>query len=139
MAVTPEQLAKPGTEHAHQAAFFASLVELGRLHPCVRWVHAVPNGGERDAIVAGRMKAEGVRAGVWDVYVPIPIGRWHGMWIEFKKPTRRKEAHGGLSDKQVEFGLAMHGMGYHTALCYTWGEARAALVLYLTGGAGYVE
>lgn len=137
MAVTPEQLAAAGTEHAHQAAYFAALQRAigryGSLSYQLQWAHAIPNGGERDVIVAGRMKAEGVKAGVWDVFIPVPCGKWHGMYIEFKKPKRRREEDGGVSDKQREFGIAMHRLDYYTCVAYTWEEAFNATVAYIEG------
>ena len=132
--LTPEQLAAPGSEHAHQTAFFACLnSELVPRWPVLRFTHAVPNGGDRDLIVAGRLKAEGVKGGVWDVFAPVAIGAWHGLYIEFKKPTRRKAHRGGLSDEQWAYGLHVHSQGYATFVAYTWIEARDALIRYVTG------
>ena len=35
-------------------------------------MYAIPNGGHRDVRVAARLKAEGVKAGVPDICLPIP-------------------------------------------------------------------
>lgn len=43
-------------------------------------IFAIPNGGARSAATAGRLKAEGVVAGVPDLFVPA----WR-MWIEMKR------------------------------------------------------
>lgn len=131
MALTPEQLAASGTEHGHQTAYFAALVPLWASFPQARWIHAIPNGGERDVIVAGRLKAEGVRQGVWDVCIPVACGPYHGGYLEFKKPSRRKEERGGLTESQWAFGMAMHDGGYFTAVVYTWEEALLATERYL--------
>lgn len=135
MALTPEQIASAGTEHAHQAAYFCALPRLVGRHGSasygLKWAHAVPNGGERDVIVAGRLKAEGVKAGVFDVFIPVPCGKWHGMYLEFKKPLRRREVNGGVSEKQKEFGIDMHRAGFYTAIAYTWEEGIAATIAYL--------
>ena len=54
---------------------------------------AIPNGGARNRIVGMKLKAEGVSAGVPDLYVPA----WH-LWIEMKRQ------HGGrLSPVQVDW------------------------------------
>lgn len=128
--MTPDQLvAKSTTEHSIQTAFFAGL-SLAKL-PGTKWVHAVPNGGERNAIVAGKMKAEGARKGVWDVFVPLRRHGFCGLYIEFKVPERRGHKHGGLSDEQVEFGLHCHGEGFLMKPCYTWREAAQALCDYI--------
>lgn len=134
MAVTPDSLvANSATEHSIQTAFFAwvSLVK----EPGTRWVHAIPNGGERNKITAGKMKAEGARSGVWDVFVPLPRGEFHGMYIEFKTPEYKYRQNGGLKPAQIEFGEQAHREGYRMKVCYTWREAAMALLLYL----GYNE
>ena len=43
------------------------------------------------------MKLEGVRAGVWDLFIGRPIGPWHGMYIETKWGDN------GLSKNQIDF------------------------------------
>lgn len=131
MALSPEDLASSNTEHAHQRAFFASLPPYWHIYPCLKWMHAIPNGGARDSITAGKLAAEGVRAGVWDAFLPYPCGKWHGLYLEFKKPSRRREKNGGLSDTQRAFGMYVHSAGYKTGLVYTWEEAQAAVFAYL--------
>jgi hypothetical protein len=94
-------------------------------------MHAIPNGGEREIIVAGRLKAEGVKAGVWDVFVPVPVGQYHGCYIEMKRPGRENEPSGGVSPKQIEFGTEMHRQGYALFVCYSWEQARDAIRSYM--------
>ena len=80
---------KQPSEHAEQAAF----VQWFRLQfPAVRII-AIPNGGARNRVVGMKLKAEGVSAGVPDLFVPA----WH-LWIEMKRK------HGGrLSPVQVDW------------------------------------
>ena len=52
---------------------------------------AVPNGGQRHVVVAKKLKAEGVKAGVPDLAI-VHDGKYYG--IEIKTPKGR------LSDKQ---------------------------------------
>ena len=47
-------------------------------------LHAIPNGGHRHKAVAVRMKAEGMKAGVPDICLPVPRGSWHGLYLELK-------------------------------------------------------
>jgi len=65
---------------------------------CVRWfrlqysklslnLFAVPNGGRRDKVTAGKLKAEGVVAGVADLLLLVPSGCFHGLAIEMKTRT----------------------------------------------------
>lgn len=62
---------------------------------CVNWFRctypeygelliAIPNGGKRNVIVASKLKAEGVVAGVPDLFLAIPNGTYHGLFIEMK-------------------------------------------------------
>jgi len=55
------------------------------------WIFHIPNGGHRAISVAKKMKEEGVKAGVPDLYVPA----WK-LWIEMKRTkggTVSKEQH----------------------------------------------
>ena len=52
--MTPETLAKSGTEAAHQTALFAwAALQLQRW-PELRWLHHIPNGGSRGDTAQGR-------------------------------------------------------------------------------------
>ena len=134
MVMTPEQIAKPGTEHAHQSALFCWINSEGcRVWPSLQWAHAIPNGGDRNPAVAGRLKAEGVKAGVFDIFVPVARGRWHGLYVEMKKPGRERETDKGISDAQRRFGLAMHEQGYYTTVNYSWLTARVVICSYMQG------
>ena len=91
--MNPIQLAKANKEHSHQRAFFAwcnmafrygydvaqdmeaytntnYYKELGRGDPRLEWIHAIPNGGLRNKATASNLKAEGVKSGVLDVFLP---------------------------------------------------------------------
>lgn len=129
MALTPAKLAAPNTEHSHQVALFAWAAL--QHNPMLEWLHAIPNGGERNAIVAGRMKAEGVRTGVFDVFLPVAMGGYHGLYIELKKPDRKQQARGGLSEQQVSFGKFVLNGGYRAEVAYTWVEAANIICSYL--------
>ena len=68
------------SEHLTQAAYF----QWARMHPEARRAYAIPNGGQRNKIVAAKLKQEGVRKGVLDIHLPMPRGGCHGLWIEMK-------------------------------------------------------
>ena len=89
---------------------------------CVKWFNlqypeyrgllfAVPNGGARSKATAGKLKAEGVVAGVADLILLVPSGAFHGLCIEMKTPKGRQ------SDVQVEWMHLVWEMGYDYALC----------------------
>src|SRR5262245_32523350 len=87
--ITPEEYAATGSEHAEQVALFMWAWDHRDEFPELQSMFAIPNGSERAKPVAARLKAEGVKAGVSDVFLPLPIvhnsGMYAGLWIEMKK------------------------------------------------------
>ena len=64
------------TEHMEQVRF---VQWFKRSNPDVL-IFAIPNGGQRAAAVAAKLKAEGVVPGVPDLFIP----EWH-LWVEMKR------------------------------------------------------
>ena len=87
---------------------------------------AIPNGGERNIIVAARMKKEGVRAGVPDLFLAVPKGEFHGLFIEMKKPKG-----GRVSKNQSSMIKLLAAQGYAAKVCCGWVEARVEIERYL--------
>jgi len=121
--LTPEQIAASGSESAHQKALFAWIAQQ-TAYPELKLAFAIPNGGHRDKITAARMKAEGAKAGVWDVFLPVPRGPWCGMFIEMKAGKNR------LTEMQREFRDNLAG-NYRFAVYYGWEEARDEMMRYM--------
>jgi hypothetical protein len=133
--VTPEDLAKSGSEDAHQMAVFCWAAENVGKYPALKWLHSIPNGGSRHIAEAVKMVAAGMRSGVWDIFLPCPIQtewakQYAGLYIEMKEESKRKKKNGGLTDEQIEFGGYAERIGYYCAVCYTWEEARNILIKY---------
>lgn len=140
--MTPEQLAKSDSEHAHQTALFAWCALSVGMYPELQWFHAIPNGGNRGdteksrSIEGGKMKAEGVKKGVADCFLPVKRGIWSGLYIEMKKPglePKTLKSKGGLSDEQMAFAEFVKTQGFGWIVCYSWIEAKEILEKYLTG------
>lgn len=72
---------------------------------------AIPNGGHRHIRVAAKLKAEGVRAGVPDLFLPIQAKGFGGLFIELKAKNGRP------TEKQLDWLEYLSGEGYLTALC----------------------
>lgn len=89
---------------------------------CVNWfrvrypgrlIHAIPNGGARNIVTAARLKAEGVVAGMPDLFVPEPSKGYHGLFVEMKvKGGRLQHAQKDMIDKLEE-------RGYKCAVCWS--------------------
>jgi len=112
-------------EHNEQVALFqwASFNE-SRI-PQLKMLLAIPNGGHRVKAVAAKMKAEGVKASVPDIFLAYPMGKFHGLFIEMKygqnKPTT----------KQNEWISRLQEAGYLTVVCYGFEEAEREILEYL--------
>lgn len=113
------------SEHSHQVSFFQWLKFQ---HPAVDCVtFAVPNGGQRNIVVAKKLKAEGVKAGIPDICCALPVGGYHALFIEMK-------AEGGrVSKEQAERITELKKNGYAVCVCYGFTEARDCMERYLSG------
>jgi hypothetical protein len=187
--MTPPDLAKSGTEHAHQRALVAwsqiarrygfaaaddakSYTEYGYLCrtygtnpreeanpsgksnrwvddggivavPELEWLHAIPNGGARDGFTAASLKAEGVRRGILDMFLPLPMLHpsstaaymYCGLYIEMKRPTSGKGAQrrqkGSTSEEQDAFIAYARGVGYAVSVCFDWLSASREIIKYV--------
>lgn len=118
---------KKQTEHQEQAA----LMQVARLHekkwPELALLHAIPNGGQRHVAVAAKLKAEGVKAGIPDLFLPVPRGNAHGLYIELKAKG------GNVSDSQRKMLAALAAQGYACLVCYGWEPAWEEIQKYLAG------
>lgn len=111
------------TEAQEQTAYF----NWAQYIPELKWAHAIPNGGKRNKIEAANLKRQGVKAGVSDIFIPVAVGEYHGLYIELKVGKNK------ASDKQKEFMLDMQKEGYAVALCYGCDEAITVTQKYLGG------
>lgn len=102
----------------------------------LQWMHAIHNQGHGDKIRGGIAKAEGVKAGVADLFLPMPAATWsthyHGLYIEMKRANAGKQ-----SDVQSDFEKFVRIMGYQYKLCYGWISAANAVIEYIHGVPNY--
>lgn len=137
--ITAEQYALTLTEHAQQVAVFiwASEPDTLAAMPEIKWLHAIPNGGERHIAVATRMVAEGAKSGVYDIFWPCPrywrgsnTIRYCGLYVEMKKPANGTKRAGRLSNEQEQFKVFAEAQGYFTAEAWTLAEAQHIIMTY---------
>ncbi len=81
-------------------------------HPVMKLLHHVPNEGKRTEAYGAKMVRMGVKAGVPDLVLPVPRGKYHGLYVEMKYNL------GVLRASQVEWLEALSQQGYYTAVCY---------------------
>jgi len=89
---------------------------------------AIPNGGQRNKIVASKLKAEGVKAGIPDICI---IYDSQTYFLEVKKPVTPKSGKGTLSKVQIEMIERLKEAGAEVAVvhsvqdtieaCISWG------------------
>lgn len=130
LAMAAEALNK---ESSHQRALFAwaAEAEIRERYPELKWLYAIPNGGERPKPVAAAMKAEGAKDGVSDMHLPVKRGEWSGLYIELKRPAKDGKRAGQASVEQREFQEFVRSQGYGASICYGWEAARDMLIKYL--------
>lgn len=112
------------SEHQHQVA----VIEwFGLQYPKLNGLlFAIPNGGLRNVVVAKKLKAEGVRPGVSDLFLMVPTNGMHGMWIEMKDVDGKKP-----KPEQIAFQKDATAQGYLAVTCYGFDMARGAIEEYL--------
>lgn len=95
------------------------------------WLHSIPNGGSRGGNKGqrqregARMKAEGVKRGVADIFLPLPCGTYHGLYLELKTFKGR------LSQEQREFGEYVAEVGYLWVCATGYWQAIQSIGWYL--------
>jgi hypothetical protein len=118
---------KPPLEHAEAKAFMKWVKLNEAAHPELKWLFAVPNGGDRNVIVAAKMKAEGVKKGVPDYIWPVCAGRFPGMVIELKRIGLGK-----VSAEQRKWMDHYESQSWYVRTCYGADEAIDAVKAYLS-------
>lgn len=125
-ATTPKRpKSSKRSEHDEQALVIARADALAPSVPALRLLHAIPNGGHRNKATAGKLKAEGVRRGVPDLCLPVPMGGFHGLYIEMKAVG------GKASSEQLEWHAALRAKGYRVEVCVGADAAWAVICEYL--------
>lgn len=103
--------------------------------PRLRWLHSIPNGGSRGSdklgaqITGARMKAEGVKRGVPDIFLPLPLNGLCGLYIELKKANGKLS---NLTKEQKEFAEYSRLNGYGWSVCFGYMQAINCLTSYLS-------
>jgi hypothetical protein len=99
-----------------------------------RLLFAIPNGGKRGKIEACIMKGEGVRAGVCDLFLAVPSGGFHGLFIELKAPDKPARPR----PEQATFIEAVRGRGYAAVCMNDWDAVTSLIERYLRGQIGEI-
>jgi VRR-NUC domain len=156
--MSPEELARSGSEHGHQTALIAwknkatrygfsiadtmseykgpTAYTVGRVAPVpeLELLLAIPNGGNRDSSTGARMKAEGALKGVPDLFLPVPcvyVTRGFSERTYCGLWIEMKTKKGRLSDEQKDILNKLHKQGYAVVKATSWHEAADFIKQYL--------
>jgi hypothetical protein len=88
---------------------------------------AIPNGGKRHIGVARKLKAEGQRAGVPDLFLAYPSQKWHGFFIEMKYGRK-----GVLTESQKEYHHRLAKQGYLVKVCRSFEDFENEIKSYIS-------
>ena len=104
----------PPSEHLEQVRLVSW---FRRQYPSVR-IFAIPNGGGRSASQGASLKAEGVQAGIPDLFVP----EW-SLWVEMKRKTG-----GVVSPIQRDWIEYLEGIGHRVIVGRGFEDARRQIL-----------
>lgn len=113
------------TEHWTESQEQKQLIQWCRTDPRYQYLFHIPNesvGGQGWLI---RNRQMGVKAGVPDLFYPVPARGYHGMFIEMKTKAGR------ISKSQAKWIKALETVGYKCVVAHGWEEARDALIDYM--------
>ena len=103
---------------------------------CVKWfrlqypnelIYAIPNGGQRNIITAKKLKAEGVTAGIPDLFVAAACGGFNGLYIELKNGKQ-----GIVSESQKGIIAHLQNKGYKVAVSRSFEDFVSIINAYLS-------
>lgn len=115
------------SEANEQSAFFQYAEHVKEL----KWMHSSLNGAmlygteKQRAIQWNKLKAQGAKKGVHDIFLPKARGVYFGMFVEMKFGKNKMTA------EQIEYAKDLAADGYCMFICYNSGEAIDAVKMYL--------
>jgi len=96
------------------------LVQWARRYPWGQLLFHIPNENHHHDTDIG------VRSGVPDLFLPVPMGGRHGLFVEMKRTDG-----GRLSEAQRRWLGWLSELGYEAVCCHGCEEARDAIVRYM--------
>lgn len=115
-AEKPARAKKKENEDNEMVKFRKLTDQLAIVNPdASRWFH-VPNGGQRNAIIGGKLKAMGTRKGVPDVLFLSPRSGYSFFVGEMKYGKNR------TTDEQADWIAWFEAQGAYCCVCYSADE-----------------
>ena len=101
------------TEDGEQQAVMEWAALMVNRWPALCMLYHVPNEAKRSKATAARMARMGLRAGVPDLCLDAPAGKYHGLRIELKVEPNRP------TEEQRRWLRNLRVSGYFAAACYS--------------------
>lgn len=101
------------------------LIQYARTKPWGQFLFHIPNESVGGMGWTVRNRQMGMRKGVPDLMLPIPMHGYHGLFIEMKAKSGR------TSKEQDNWIKALETFGYKAVVCVGWEAARDELEEYL--------
>jgi hypothetical protein len=114
-------------EHDEQVKLFKWAELMSNKYEELNLLFAIPNGAFffNNWKVINKMKEEGLKSGVPDVFLPVSNKVNGGLWIEMKVGSNKP------SDAQKEWLSNLQEQGYQCNVCYSAEEAIEVICEYL--------
>ena len=117
----------PREEDEQMKLFGWARLREGKI-PELKMMFHIPNGGKRGKAEAGRFKAQGVKAGVPDVFLAVARGGYHGLFIEMKR-----QQGGRATPEQRQWIAELNRQGYQAVIAKGWEAAAEYIMNYIEG------
>lgn len=117
--------AKNTTEHVEQTALFQWAFYNSRKHPELNNLYAIPNGAYVHIKTAKKLQQEGLKAGVPDIFLAVPKGGYHGLYVEMKVAYNKPRI------EQIDWINRLTKSGYVCAVCWSYEDAKEVILEYL--------
>lgn len=120
----------PREDVEHEQVMSWARIQKFRGGKVADFLHHSPNGGKRSKSEAAKFKRMGTQAGFPDFWCYVPLGGFHGLYVELK-------AHDGKLSPQQRLMLAkLEEQGYCCKVCYGFEQAKREICKYLGLGEG---
>lgn len=126
--VTEAGISWQPTEEQEQAAVMEWAMLMEKQAPELALLYHCPNGADRHPAVAAKLKKQGVKPGVPDLFLPVARGTAHGLYIEMKR-----QKGGRVSEDQKAWMEALTQQGYVCVVARGAEEACDVIWHYLEG------
>lgn len=113
------------TESQEQIEFIQWCKRNTAKYPELDEIFAIPNGGKRHIVTASKLKLEGVKPGIPDLFLPVQKRGYAGLFIEMKKLD------GTLSKTQKIRIPKLRTQGYAVIVCKGAERAKSLIKSYL--------